>query len=440
MSLEYKCFVRFLRSSVVVAHECSKMQWNTVFFFCFIFCTASISDAKQQSSGAQRSKVLNVVTIPNPPYTSVLPEGCEGNACFEGYAIDLIKELSKILGFQYRIKLSDDGRYGMQSNGTWHGMIGEVVDGRADLAVADLTITSKRREVVDFSYPFMTTGIGILSKKCVPQVHKLMSSAAVWLYCLISFTIVTVFVIKRRRSSQTKKKLRYEELGGSVGWTTKLLCFSWKLFIFLMVTLSFGTMAMFIAGRQLPFYYPIDSAEELVSQTKVRYGTVASGSTRAFLRNSTVPTYTAISKIMESDLGNFVSSSSEGINRVKHGNYAFFTEAALIEYITERDSDLYQVGGLLNTRAYGIAMKKDSYMKKSMDDAILQLYESGVLLRLKHRWWSIQRFSYLSREPIQVPGFIHVLYAAGFSAEFLLFCVCIEFVSLVWHKFFSRKV
>ncbi|RWS24095.1 glutamate receptor ionotropic, partial [Leptotrombidium deliense] len=35
----------------------------------------------------------------------------------------------------------------------------------ADLALADLTITSKREEVIDFSYPYMTTGIGLLIKR-----------------------------------------------------------------------------------------------------------------------------------------------------------------------------------------------------------------------------------------------------------------------------------
>ena len=34
--------------------------------------------------------------------------------------------------------------------------------GKADLALADLTITSKREKVVDFTVPFMQTGITIL--------------------------------------------------------------------------------------------------------------------------------------------------------------------------------------------------------------------------------------------------------------------------------------
>lgn len=41
-------------------------------------------------------------------------------------------------------------------------MVGEVMAGKADLALADLTITSKREQVVDFTVPYMQTGITIL--------------------------------------------------------------------------------------------------------------------------------------------------------------------------------------------------------------------------------------------------------------------------------------
>ncbi len=38
------------------------------------------------------------------------------------------------------------------------GMIGEIVSRKADMAIAPLTISQKRMEVVDFSKPFMNLG------------------------------------------------------------------------------------------------------------------------------------------------------------------------------------------------------------------------------------------------------------------------------------------
>ena len=52
-----------------------------------------------------------------------------GNDRFEGYCIDLLKELAIILGFTYEIRLVEDGKYGAQDEkGQWNGMIKELID------------------------------------------------------------------------------------------------------------------------------------------------------------------------------------------------------------------------------------------------------------------------------------------------------------------------
>ena len=65
-----------------------------------------------------------------------------------GYSIDLVEEISQILGFNYTIKLVDDGKYGSfdKKLGKWNGMIGELQDQKADLVVADITITYEREQ------------------------------------------------------------------------------------------------------------------------------------------------------------------------------------------------------------------------------------------------------------------------------------------------------
>lgn len=53
-----------------------------------------------------------------------------GNDRFEGYCIDLLKELSSILGFRYEVRLVEDGKYGAldESTGQWNGMVRELMD------------------------------------------------------------------------------------------------------------------------------------------------------------------------------------------------------------------------------------------------------------------------------------------------------------------------
>ncbi|KAF4526293.1 hypothetical protein B566_EDAN013654 [Ephemera danica] len=85
-----------------------------------------------------------------------------GNDQFEGYGVDVIHELSTILGFNYTIQLVPDGQHGTINRKTkqWNGMIKELMENRADLAIADLTINFDRKQVVDFTVPFMNLAPG----------------------------------------------------------------------------------------------------------------------------------------------------------------------------------------------------------------------------------------------------------------------------------------
>ena len=51
-----------------------------------------------------------------------------------------------------------DGKYGGFDGARWNGMISEVLEGEADMAVADLSITTERLNAVEFSMPWMNLG------------------------------------------------------------------------------------------------------------------------------------------------------------------------------------------------------------------------------------------------------------------------------------------
>lgn len=47
---------------------------------------------------------------------------------YEGFCIDLLEELSKIVGFRYKIVLVADGNYGAPNEKKkWNGMVGELI-------------------------------------------------------------------------------------------------------------------------------------------------------------------------------------------------------------------------------------------------------------------------------------------------------------------------
>lgn len=54
----------------------------------------------------------------------------KGNDRFQGFAVDLIDEIARMLDFEYEIYLVHDGNFGSKkSNGEWNGMIGELLAG-----------------------------------------------------------------------------------------------------------------------------------------------------------------------------------------------------------------------------------------------------------------------------------------------------------------------
>lgn len=56
------------------------------------------------------------------------------------------------------------------------------------------------------------------------------------------------------------------------------------------------------------------------------------------------------------------SENDEGVKRVEYEKYAFFMESTTIEYTTHRHCSLAQVGGLLDDKGYGIAMRKGMFI------------------------------------------------------------------------------
>lgn len=55
------------------------------------------------------------------------------------------------------------------------------------------------------------------------------------------------------------------------------------------------------------------------------------------------------------------ATNEEGVKKVETENYAFLMESTTIEYVIERHCALDQVGGLLDDKGYGIAMKKSIF-------------------------------------------------------------------------------
>lgn len=119
----------------------------------------------------------------------------------------------------------------------------------------------------------------------------------------------------------------------------------WWFFALIMLASYTANLAAFLTKEMMDA--TIDSAEDLAKQSKIKYGAVYGGSTMKFFQDSNFSTYQRMWASMESTRPSvFTSSNDEGRERVSKGKrqYAYLMESTSLEYITERNCDLTQIG------------------------------------------------------------------------------------------------
>ena len=84
---------------------------------------------------------LNIVSVLSDPYTMVkldaVAVGRSGNDKYEGFAVDLINEIAAIVEFNFTL-VPVAGYGSHREDGSWTGMIGELLGGTADMAIGDM--------------------------------------------------------------------------------------------------------------------------------------------------------------------------------------------------------------------------------------------------------------------------------------------------------------
>uniref|UniRef100_A0A672SR87 Glutamate receptor n=1 Tax=Sinocyclocheilus grahami TaxID=75366 RepID=A0A672SR87_SINGR len=370
------------------------------------------------------NKTLIVTTILEDPYVmrKANYQDFQGNDQYEGFCVDMLRELANILKFSFRIKLVDDGLYGApEPNGSWTGMVGELINRKADLAVAGFTITSEREKVIDFSKPFMNLGISILYRVHIGRKPGYFSfldpfSPAVWLFMLLAYLAVSCVLFLAARLSpyewynpfpcwRDRRDLLENQytLGNSLWFpvggfmqqgseimpralSTRCVSGVWWAFTLIIISSYTANLAAFLTVQRMEV--PIESADDLADQTNIQYGTIQGGSTMTFFMNSRYQTYQRMWNYMYSKQPSvFVKSTEEGIARILNSKYAFLLESTMNEYHRHLNCNLTQIGGLLDTKGYGIGMPLGSPFRDEITLGVLQLQENNRLEILKRRWW-----------------------------------------------------
>ncbi|XP_016316692.1 glutamate receptor 1-like isoform X2 [Sinocyclocheilus anshuiensis] len=412
--------------------------------------TAAYMPGSNDTYGLQNRTYI-VTTILESPYVMLKKnhEQFTGNDKYEGYCVELAAEIAKHVGYHYILKIVADGKYGARDPETmmWNGMVGELVYGKADVAVAPLTITLVREEVIDFSKPFMSLGISIMIKKPTkskPGVFSFLDPLAYEIWMCIVFAYIGVSVVlflvsrfspyewhaedceegaeqnpnqpssssaqpgqgqqnqNQQSQEQTNEFGIFNSLWFSLGafmqqgcdisprsLSGRIVGGVWWFFTLIIISSYTANLAAFLTVERM--VSPIESAEDLAKQTEIAYGTLDAGSTKEFFRRSKIAVFEKMWSYMKSaDPSVFVKTTDEGVIRVRKskGKYAYLLESTMNEYIEQRKPcDTMKVGGNLDSKGYGIATPKGSPLRIPVNLAVLKLSEQAVLDKLKNKWW-----------------------------------------------------
>ncbi|XP_075241734.1 uncharacterized protein LOC142336706 [Convolutriloba macropyga] len=368
--------------------------------------------------------MLRIVTIEEEPF--IIKERTSAGTKYSGYCIDILKAIQRHVtslgtSFDYQLYEVEDSTYGIydQKKKRWTGLVGDIVTGKADMAVAGMIRNYERESVVDFAASFMDYGVGILVRKPSRTTSAFgflePFTVQVWLCISIaSFVIgVCLFILSKMNYyirflmiSQDEEVLfsfhnsmwftlaSLMQQGCDVTPNTisgRIIGTFWWFFTLIIIATYTANLAAFLTVTRMDS--PIEGLTDLATQQKVVYGTVAGSSLEHFFEKQAEidATYKQIWKQMDSSRPqSMVSNVIEGYSRVKNGDYAFMWDYPVLQYQKKRYCELTTVGKPFNRKNYAFALPKNAIYLESITLSILALQETGELEKLRQKWFEAE--------------------------------------------------
>lgn len=303
------------------------------------------------------NRTLRVVTIHEPPFVYVFKNNIDGKASYiyGGFCIELLRSIAEKLKFTYELYPVEDSYFGSQDpiSKEWNGMVRDLLQGKADMAVASFTISPSRQRVIDFTQPFIDLGITALIKSITNTSDYFLFFRPfrydLWLAICFTMIIVGFFLwffstfspygyygrcvqpclsrvparYLKYRDTLTLMRAFWSSIVYYVGQSSDHLhpvCSSgritvavWWFAILIIVSTYTANLAAFRTIQRSSS--PINTVGELAQQTSLSYGTVEDSQPQDFFESSTIPSYITMWQYMQAHRS-LVKSSEEGISKV----------------------------------------------------------------------------------------------------------------------------
>eukprot|EP00095_Tigriopus_kingsejongensis_P002329 maker-scaffold347_size200506-snap-gene-1.27 protein:Tk02329 transcript:maker-scaffold347_size200506-snap-gene-1.27-mRNA-1 annotation:"glutamate receptor delta-2-like" len=201
----------------------------------------------------------------------------------EGFFIDILNILALRMNFKISYAFPREQEWGkLGEDGLWTGMVGDVMYGRADMAIGGLTINEERSNVVDFSQTIMTDDVTLNMKKPSGEalnIHAYMTifSTDTWISILGVgiFSGVIIFYTHWHTQSQWSMVDSIELFGhlyilkgpnfdGKQALSIRMTLFVTSMFAFLIMTFYTADLTSRMTANEVP--KTVSSFQDILDQ------------------------------------------------------------------------------------------------------------------------------------------------------------------------------
>ncbi|CAF1282241.1 unnamed protein product [Rotaria sordida] len=314
-----------------------------------------------------------------------------------GYVPDLINLLQTRMGFIPYIIYPP-------TNQTYDGLIKAVATSIYDVAIGDITVTAKRREIVDFSTSIFENSLRIIVRQTKTVHIDLLSylrpfSLNLWLILLIClvYAAVLLCILERPNNEALQNRSIISSSGMSMWYSIGTIMGYGADFHVQTAAGRLLTIGLYLLSLVLVATYTANLASDLtISKSKDSISGIDD------IKNGKI-SFSRIGILVESSVEDYyLREISEGVRNyypMKTQNELFnsllnnlidasISDISAIEYYTNNVyCNLTFVGKDFAPSSYGIAYPKQWLYGKDLDVIILSLRESGVLDDLKEKWF-----------------------------------------------------
>ncbi|XP_058093352.1 glutamate receptor 3.7-like isoform X1 [Magnolia sinica] len=318
----------------------------------------------------------------------------------EGYCIDVFKEAQKLLPYPlpYKFVPFGDG----WTNPSYDELVHRVQTEEFEAAVGDIAIVTNRTKIVDFTQPYIATGLVIVApiKSSKSSAWVFLQPFTVEMWCVTgAFFFLIGFVIwllehrtnddfrgpPRRQfitmllfSFSTLFKTNQEE---TLSTLARMVMIVW-LFLLMVITSSYtASLTSILTIQQLSS--PITGIDSLIASNE-RIGYPVESFARSYMIESlNIPP----SRLVVLHNPEEYERALRLGPKVEGGVAAIVDELPYIKLFLSKRDGFGIIGDMFTKSGWGFAFQRDSPLAVDMSSAILRLSENGKLQELHEKWF-----------------------------------------------------